>query len=189
MAPADIGDGTDARKIERLEDRARLGSGLLRQIGGEQRALLGVARARQSRNAHAEDLLEGRLARLEVATRLAQGRQYCSTTIWAFSARREGEPDRSDMAAGVSANVPSGSSSQMPMLHEPAQEAVEMRRRQAERLGQSLGGPGLRRQPVGQAELHRGIDQRRLVIGLDLPAQPRPRSLLDLSSWRASWSQ
>ena len=38
--------------------------------------------------------------------------------------------------------------------------------------GQLLGRRGPRREPVGQAELDRGIDQRRLVIGLDLPAQP-----------------
>src|SRR5262249_33514855 len=51
--------------------------------------------------------------------KLAQGHQYCPTTIWTFSASREGAPEQRARPPRVSAKAPSGSSSQIPMLQSP----------------------------------------------------------------------
>ena len=61
---------------------------------------------------------------LRLDTTLAQGHQYCPTTIWTFSASREGEPERSEWPPGASANAPSGNSSQTPILHSPRKKRV-----------------------------------------------------------------
>src|SRR5262245_2687439 len=51
--------------------------------------------------------------------KLAQGHQYCPTTICTFSASREGEPVLKDWPPDVKAKLPSGPSSQMPRLTRP----------------------------------------------------------------------
>jgi len=54
---------------------------------------------------------------------------------------------------------------------QPAQKAAEMRRRQAKRFGQCPRSPAPRAHLFGKPELHRGIEQGGLVIGLDRPAE------------------
>ena len=102
-----------------------------------------------------------------------------------FSPRREGEPERSDRPSGPKANVPSPRSSQMPCVTSPRRNRPKVGRRKAKLRSEAIGGPCALAHFVGEAELDRGVSERRGVIGLDLRPQPLLGILdsLDFRTW------
>jgi hypothetical protein len=176
-AAADVGHAGGLRgRLQNLDDRPGLVEGLAGQIGLEQRAVLAVQRP-PIRNAHAEDMPEGRRAGLEVRGEIGPGlpilfdhdADFLGEARRGAGAQRLAGRGERETAIKFLANADGA---------QPAKETVEMRRRQPERRGKLLGRRGRRRQPVGKPERHRGIDQCRLVIGLDLAAQPVLEGLL-----------
>ena len=171
IAAADIGKALHARYIQRSDDGPGLRQRLFRQVGVEQSALPRILRA-PVKHAHAEALFEGRFAGLEAADDIGPGPPILPDDDLNFlrqprgGARAQRLAFRRQRDRAVRKLLANADATQ------PAQEAGQMRRRYTKRLGQLFARRRACREPVGQVELHRGIDQRRLVIGIDLPAQP-----------------
>ena len=162
-----------------------LGAGLLGQIGVEQGALLCML-APANRNAHAEDMLEGRLAGLEVRDEIGPGLPILLDHDLDFL----GEPRR---RAGARATARPGSARTAVRQAPRRCRWCTARAGSGVRCGadspsaaascSAVAGPAASRS--GKPELDRGIDQCRLVIGLDL-LRSRSSKAVDLSWMRQS---
>jgi hypothetical protein len=154
-----------------MDDRARPGEGLAGEIGGEGVAPLEVLVPPRP-DIGAEHALEGGLAAPYRVQEVRPGqpilldhdRDLVGEARRRIAAERGPErPQREGAVVALSADA---------LRDEPAQEALEVGRRDLQRQGQVLGGPGPFAHLVGEAKFRRGIGERRGVISLDLAPQP-----------------